>query len=973
MATIDEGNNSISELLNSAIGLVIEKNPASSNADSSSLETKFNASVSSSPPVEVLSMMNNKRPVSKKSKHVESSNTEEKLPDEKAEAVSEKIKPFPKMKRSVKYSVEQLLVLSKSPLVKCPDIFPDVTTWIGDSYYEPSYREREPEAERKKIYNGEDKKVDKQLEEIPNKSGEKSIILGPPKMSFASSQKQTMINAKSSEKAANRNPKNAYNLPRHIGNGRGGRNDDNRNEHNGRRSSNTGMERERNYSKERENTTGRKGPRETRDDFERGSSRETQGNRNRNNQNSGQNRKSGGRDGNVSDRNRHFHQLLEKKLDISNDHRYTGKQDTPEWMNYDPETEKNENQSSNTYSAPDEAGYVDEIQAWKSRQNDQSRKKPQDSGMNPNGAQVEGWRNTKATGSISDSVPQNTVNTDITAMFKDENSRKEPVQGNIDYLFGPGGLNFNQQHEERKNMEKPFPFKHQNASEIEPKYSEEPTSIDNEREGAQSSSRFFRLFQKENNNESSYVEPVKSQDSAMLSRLLMGNQAGQAQNNLAPTSVLSSSAQTNKKMLSEADVLRTLGVTNSGSQQNMQSSKPPSMNTGSHVPGRMMTEEDIFKQLGAKPSQSQQRSQFRSNPAQHYDSSDAPEKPKMSSEADILKTLGVNTHPKKVVSQNNSEDKTGFNMIMARLSTNKTPSDSMNTNEKETTPRELPKSHNPPNLSTFSDSSIVATKKPELPTPGNNATSSKSIAALFAGNIPTSVYRQLSSKNEPGSFSPIQKSSSMNSPIAPISPAPGGQFQSQAPRSHYTAPGMTNPGNNLGPMSGSSPMIPFQSPSSGLHFEEPTNLRSLSPSTNNMNKAPLYRPDHVGSYGLGGAQRPPAFFDQLLNNGQQQRPILQHQHPNLRQQPLHHNQFLPHLQQNSYMIPPSSSPYSSRDQFGMSGREPPLPNNMGGFPMRPPPYMGGQPLPYDSARRPPQNNMSGRMMTVEEIERLSMR
>ncbi|ORX81812.1 hypothetical protein K493DRAFT_93482 [Basidiobolus meristosporus CBS 931.73] len=963
MATFDESNNSISELLNSTVASLIENSSISSSNDSPTLSTNLADPVASQPMTKGALLDKNGRKASKNLQSTEAGDAEEKRA-RKPENESEKMKPFPKMKRSVKYSVDQLLVLSKSPLVKCPDTFPDVTTWIGDTYYESGYRESE--AERKKPFNtSDDRKTDKHCEETSNKPGEKSIVLGPPKMSFASSQKQAMVNAKSSERSASsRNSKNSYNLPRHLANGRNGRNDDNRGEHNSKRSSNSNVERERNYSKERENGTNRKGSRETREEFEKNSSRENQGGRNRNNQGSGQSRRTGGKDGNLQDRNRHFQQLLEKKLDIGGEHqRYNSKQDTPEWMNYDPETEKGGKQDGHSYSTVDETGYVDEIQAWKSKLNEQNTKKSQPNldlssnepqyQPNPKAAQVESWGGMKPR---VDMTQQNTMNTATNTMFEDGNSRREPAQGNIDYLFGPGGLNFK---DEKKSME-PL-LNNRDMPTIPVSATRESIPVNNEGDTAQGSSRFFRLFQKENMAEERFSEPSKLQESAMLSRILMGSQASQAHTNLAPTSVLTSTAQT-KKMLSEADVLKTLGVTASTSKHTGQPPRAQPLGSGSHAPGRMLTEEDIFKQLGAKPPQSQHQSQFRPNPGQQQSHSN------MTSEADILKSLGVNAPSKHQAPQDNTEDKTGFNMIMARLNKNKATNDSMDNNENKSIELANPKQL--PGPSALGDPSIVSTKKPE-PLAAENKPTPKSIAALFGGNIPTSVYRQLSGKNEPnnGAYSPVQKPIS---PYAPSSPNPPGQYQPQTTRSNYPAQVMGNSGSGMEPISASAPMASHQSQSSGVSYEEsPNRTRLSSPNNMNINQTPLYRSDHPSPYNLGGGgggtQRPPVFFDQLLN---QHHPMLQQQHL-LRQQSLHPDQFVPNLQQNSYLIPPGSSPYASRDQFG---REQALPGNMGGFPMRPPPYLNGQPPhPYDPARRPVQNSMSGRMMTVEEIERLSMR
>ncbi|RUS20337.1 hypothetical protein BC937DRAFT_95467 [Endogone sp. FLAS-F59071] len=326
----------------------------------------------------------------------------------------------------IRYSRDVLLALQKSPLVKRLDELPALSVWFGE------YPAKE--ASTRRVADGSD--TEKQR---PSKSmsTDKGIVLGPPKMNFASS---LFGGLKQSEEKFPLPVAKASGAPSSTAGSR-------------QRQEDTKSVKDAVNGKERTEPRAPKGPSSL---GERGFTRDRSAATEKSSAFRERDNRSTAREGSVPSSS----EAIERDYS-SMPNRFSWKEEkTPEWMDYNPEKEEIEpKRTSKEADMKDSDGkeFINDLEAWKSRMKEQDRREkeklrreseskierytPRDSSRADSSSS---WRVDKAVEVTKRNEEYAGGTSSDTASLVDDHSQdshsRKAALANIDTLFGPGGI-----------------------------------------------------------------------------------------------------------------------------------------------------------------------------------------------------------------------------------------------------------------------------------------------------------------------------------------------------------------------------------------------------------------------------------------------------------------------------------------------------------------------------------------------------
>ncbi|KAF8934306.1 hypothetical protein BGZ58_005801 [Dissophora ornata] len=679
--------------------------------------------------------------------------------------------------------------------------------------------------------------------------------------------------------------------------------------------------------------------------------------------------------------------------------------DAPEWMSYNPESEVTTKEGEN---GGEPQGFVDDIQAWKARMKEHERreKEKETSAQNqrdnkpdprlPSRADSSSsWRSGALPAQTSESVADSKKTGEPKSLPGLDKPlgrallSGEPIQ-DIDIFFSPGGIDLSKPFDSSSAFDK-FLSQHTVAASFD-----DPTQQRSARKA--DGSRFARFFAEDE------PEPIKETEKPvhtpqdMPGRQLSLDQLFQA-HAPAPASVAPPPPPPLGRMLSEVEILESLKV-----------NKPPV--APKPVENNEQSEDAFaFSKIMAalsKPPVSNADPTIFGNPnatsrlpAQQALSNVSEPTPLSSQSSGTTPTL----HDPSIVT---------FQSKPTLLDTLKKPlSDSLASAE----PARTTSSSAASEISqTQGSGAPTPTASPSTPSSDTSRPASRPVQVAFGGGIPTSVYRQLSGKTD------AQKSASPM--IRPLSYVNGTTMNGGGASPSLSSPSASSPRqfNAQASMPTQQPQQQQQSsqlPSSNMQQpSQPTmQHQSQQPQQQPMNKnfgpysqgpgpvlhSPAMDPRMGGMYGNGGPSpmgghghvmenEPPAFFNgmPMQRSAQGVPPQFAQQLPPFSQQ-MHvtgPGDFMPpHPSQFVAMPPPFGAPMHP-NMFPMNPVEMLMHRGPGGPPPRPMPGMGPGPgpnhfvpnnfghpmsgmphpgLPMNPPFFPPQ--VSKPMMTREEFER----
>ncbi|RGB27793.1 hypothetical protein C1646_768658 [Rhizophagus diaphanus] len=861
-------------------------------------------------------------------------------------------------KSVIRYTKEQLLALRNSPLVKKPDALPPINTWFGEIKKEKKVgTDGAVETEKSKNNNSLGSELNKSRDDFgiqkspllgisksPNDSAPTSpkptdkIVLGPPKMNFASSSVGGLkiVEEKTAPPRAGRSDGIRQRQGEDISYMRSGKDFEPRAPRgpSGGRGF-VGREALRERALAEKVTKESTGP--THGTHSRGLGNIRSHETSRNNR----------REGIGGGRNTSKYQSDDRS-------------ETPEWMNYNPQIDEDTKRIDNG-EAGDKAMF--DLQAWKVQMKEKDREQRERNEKEKTKERREttekgrarsisradssaSWRpgnktlTTEETNNASNDKPEGSVQNgskELNTTDLDDSSNSLNL-ADVDQLFGPGGMDLNAPLHPGSSAFNKFLSQHKLAmAEDNGPKTESISSISHvetiPRE--QGKSRFARFFS--HSNEENFQENGHIEKSSTF----------QVSQNLS-----SSTSELLKPGPISLDTLFQSQVATPSTTASISPCIVPSEETRV-LPG-MLTEEEVLETLGAKP----------------------PSK----------------SEPK----ERSSEDEAAMFKIYAALKKGPSSSDlssQLSHNVSASSSNQSLQPHNPVVTSSglpFNDPSIISTQKHTSINKTNQSSqkidtsnrhigiselapndSIKKINMLFGGNVPTSVYRQLSSRSDNGS----RESSTASSPALKFNPKPNISSFSHSPQSSANIPDLHSSVYKSPPSR--SPILPQQSHNSsqyhsvvppfsnGPNIPQHTQLRQEFP-------PPVGRNIPVEQL-FGMIPPPPRNVSQQIHPQFQQPPMTSSMPPQI---PFgYQHQHDRYSQQLQYSGPPPIPPHLSVTHH--PGLLPPgteaLFANMHGYAQFIPNLVNNAMAPNTIPGMPNSTNMQQRgMMTLEEIERRSL-
>ncbi|RIA97039.1 hypothetical protein C1645_814552 [Glomus cerebriforme] len=693
----------------------------------------------------------------------------------------------------IRYTKEQLLALRNSPLVKKPDALPSINTWFGEIKKEKKAgTDSAIETEKSKNNNSLGSELNKSKDDLgipkspllgvsksPNDSAPTSpkpsdkIVLGPPKMNFASSSVGGLkiVEEKTASPRTGRSDGMRQRQGEDVSYMRSGKDFEPRaprGPSGGRGFVGREALRERTLAEKitKEST----GPTHGTHSRGFGNIRSHETSRN--------NRREGIGGGRSASRYQHAEDRSE----------------TPEWMNYNPQTDEDSKRIDNG-EASDKAMF--DLQAWKVQMKEKDREQRERNEKEKTKERREttekgrarsisradssvSWRpgnkivTTEETNNALSNKPEEIVQNGKEKNTTDLDDSSSLDLADVDQLFGPGGMDLNAPLHPGSTAFNKFLSQHNKLAMAEDN-SESGSHLETipREQGTSRFARFFSHSNEENFQENGYMEISQvSQNPSSTNELLKPG----------PISL---------------DTLFQSQVATPSTTASISPCILPS--EGTRILPGMLTEEEVLETLGAK---------------QHS----KPE-PKERSSEDEAAMFKIYAALKKGPSSSDLPSQLSHNVSTP------SPNQSVQFQNSVVTSSGLP----------FNDPSIIIAQKPtsinKTDQPSQKIDISnrhigiselvpndsvKKINMLFGGNVPTSVYRQLSSRSDNGS----RESSTASSPALKFNSKPNTGF-SHSPQSSANIPDLHTPVYKS--PSSQSPILPQQSHnSSQYHNVVPT-------------------------------------------------------------------------------------------------------------------------------------------------------
>ncbi|KAL1917879.1 uncharacterized protein VTP21DRAFT_3713 [Calcarisporiella thermophila] len=623
-------------------------------------------------------------------------------------------------KKILRYSRKMLLALRESPLVNRPDDLPPIESWFGE--YPPPNREthhRKYTDGNDSLYsfaeNGENKSA---LTEGKSR-GEKNIVLGPPKMNFASSSSGGLKQYSSEEKAVSSPRSSGQYIFRQRQAGedlRSGRSNIGREDTRAQRGILNQQTRSFN-SNEKTSSEGQFNFREVRNRQER-NTLSGQGDRTFNRQ-----RREG--------ENMHFNKR-EAGRSGRDDQGFFERSEKPEWMDYDPAAEQDKQSAlGNEMKAPP----MQDLEEWKARMKERDRRqnekiKKEDSTKTSSRADSSvSWRIDQAEHFAKSREKDNEISKSESEMVENALSKStdEPRSESLkaaatDSFFAKGG---DPSFDSLSAFEK-FVVQH-NVAIAEDKLAKltiaKSLDPDSNKTGGSRFAKFFSSRSSEGSAFNTSAVPLKEQPKSISLETLFQSQVPLG----APAQPLSPTTHDESRMLSEAELLQSMGVDG------------PSYSFPTGAP----TEEDIagFSKVmqvlskakdGQSPASNSLTIDFKTSPNPREDTS----------------VLVSQTTLRSITTTELPPDPSIISELSSGSRRHSTISENTQPANQENTPlggsAQVIKEED---SYTAKDSDDQIEKR-------------KPIHVLFGGNVPTSVYRQLTKKADIGS----KNSSASSSP-----------------------------------------------------------------------------------------------------------------------------------------------------------------------------------------------------------------